>query len=271
MRSIPDKTARRVGIFAACPHRVAALISGLIVAAGATAATASSITYTLVYSGPTEVPAGSIVSIEVRATYDTPLVASAFSISAAGSADAMVISRSAAPLAANGLSYLSTTSQAPFESNLPHDLGDSELYEVLLDLDYDGDPGGAFDGVPPGADTLIETIEIQIGGSGSVDVSLSDVQAAHTTGLPNGAPFTSVEIAAGAEAVSINVQPSPLGDLNCDGSVNAADITPFVLALLDADAFASQYPGCDRQNADVDENGTINGRDIASLVQQLIP
>lgn len=56
------------------------------------------------------------------------------------------------------------------------------------------------------------------------------------------------------------------GDLNCDGLVNNFDIDPFVLALSDADAYAAQFPNCDRLNADANNDGLVNNFDIDPFV-----
>ncbi len=64
---------------------------------------------------------------------------------------------------------------------------------------------------------------------------------------------------------------SPLmGDLNCDGAVNALDIEPFILALLDPPAYAAAHPACDIALADVDCSGVADPSDIGPLVQLLL-
>jgi hypothetical protein len=57
-----------------------------------------------------------------------------------------------------------------------------------------------------------------------------------------------------------------LGDLNCDGLVNAFDIDPFVLALIDPDAYALAYPDCDYMLADINGDGAVNAFDIDPFV-----
>jgi hypothetical protein len=47
-----------------------------------------------------------------------------------------------------------------------------------------------------------------------------------------------------------------VGDLNCDGSVNFADINPFVLYLSSFPTWQAAYPSCPPQNGDVNEDGT---------------
>ena len=60
-----------------------------------------------------------------------------------------------------------------------------------------------------------------------------------------------------------------LGDLNCDGVLNAFDIDPFVLALTDPDGYAAAFPYCDRNLADVNGDGVINAFDIDPFVELL--
>ena len=57
-----------------------------------------------------------------------------------------------------------------------------------------------------------------------------------------------------------------LGDLNCDGILDAFDIDPFVLALTNPDAYNAAYPDCDRMLADCNEDGIIDAFDIDPFV-----
>jgi carboxypeptidase B len=57
-----------------------------------------------------------------------------------------------------------------------------------------------------------------------------------------------------------------VGDVNCDGFVNAFDIDPFVVALTDPAAYAAAYPGCDMNNADANGDGVVNAFDIDPFV-----
>ena len=57
-----------------------------------------------------------------------------------------------------------------------------------------------------------------------------------------------------------------LGDLNCDGVVDAFDIDPFVLALTDPAGYQSAYPTCNIDNADCNDDGDVNGFDIDPFV-----
>jgi len=64
--------------------------------------------------------------------------------------------------------------------------------------------------------------------------------------------------------------PYPLGDVNCDGEVNNADIAPFVLALSDRDAYELAYPDCNLDAVgDIDGDGVFNNADIPAFVDLL--
>ncbi len=60
-----------------------------------------------------------------------------------------------------------------------------------------------------------------------------------------------------------------LGDMNCDGIVNAYDIDPFLLALDDPDAYQSTYVNCNIALADVNGDGVINAYDIDPFIDQI--
>jgi hypothetical protein len=64
--------------------------------------------------------------------------------------------------------------------------------------------------------------------------------------------------------------PSGPADLNCDGGVNLLDIPPFVLSLLDPVGFADQYPACHLDNADLNNDFSIDGSDIFPFISQLL-
>ena len=60
-----------------------------------------------------------------------------------------------------------------------------------------------------------------------------------------------------------------MGDLNCDGAVNAFDIDPFVLALTDRAGYAAAYPDCDIMLADCNGDGVVDAFDIDPFVELL--
>jgi len=62
------------------------------------------------------------------------------------------------------------------------------------------------------------------------------------------------------------------GDMNCDGSINNADIPAFVLALTNPTGpggYTETYPSCEIMNGDVDGNGVFNNGDIQAFVALL--
>ena len=141
----------------------------------------TSISLSLAKQGSNTIPAGVDVTVEVRATFDTRLAAVSFTLAASGAVETCMAARSAA-----GLTYVSLTSQSPFDDNLPHDLTAASLTGVLFDGDFDDAPGGATDGLAPGVGVLVEEITIRARGVGSLNLSLSNVRAAHTTRPPGG-------------------------------------------------------------------------------------
>jgi hypothetical protein len=60
-----------------------------------------------------------------------------------------------------------------------------------------------------------------------------------------------------------------VGDLNCDGGLNAFDIDPFVLALTSPTAYAAAFPACDYMLADINGDGAVNAFDVDPFVALL--
>jgi hypothetical protein len=60
-----------------------------------------------------------------------------------------------------------------------------------------------------------------------------------------------------------------LGDLNCDGAIDAFDIQPFLVALFDPDGYGSEYPSCDRMLADINDDGFVTAFDIEPFLDLL--
>lgn len=56
--------------------------------------------------------------------------------------------------------------------------------------------------------------------------------------------------------------PPVLGDLNCDGRFNGADIDPFFQVLGDTARYILEFPHCDFMLADINGDGFVNGADI---------
>lgn len=59
------------------------------------------------------------------------------------------------------------------------------------------------------------------------------------------------------------------GDVNCDGSVNFADINPFIQALTDPVVYQQTHCGCWPENADINADGTVDFADINPFVELL--
>ncbi|MFQ5502905.1 MAG: hypothetical protein ACE5EQ_11510 [Phycisphaerae bacterium] len=85
--------------------------------------------------------------------------------------------------------------------------------------------------------------------------------------MPSPVAAAAVVLAPGSFSFTIA---DTVGDLNCDGAVNAQDIGPFALALIDASGYAAAHPGCDRNRADTNASGTIDGVDIAMFVNLVL-
>jgi len=69
------------------------------------------------------------------------------------------------------------------------------------------------------------------------------------------------------QTVEISITP---GDMNCDGVVDGNDVLPFVLALIDGESFSTSYPGCNRNNADLNMDQQIDGADIQRLLDVVV-
>ncbi len=66
------------------------------------------------------------------------------------------------------------------------------------------------------------------------------------------------------------VLPAPqTGDVNCDGTVDFADINPFVQALTDGEGYQETYSGCWPENADINGDGSVGFGDINPFVELL--
>ena len=60
-----------------------------------------------------------------------------------------------------------------------------------------------------------------------------------------------------------------IGDVNCDGLINYADINPFVKALGSLSLWQAQYPNCPWQNCDINGDSLVNYADINPFVAKL--
>ncbi len=62
-----------------------------------------------------------------------------------------------------------------------------------------------------------------------------------------------------------------VGDLNCDDSIDAFDIEPFIVAMLDLQAYSVHYPACDAALADVNRDSVVDAFDIQPFTWLLVP
>jgi hypothetical protein len=95
---------------------------------------------------------------------------------------------------------------------------------------------------------------------------------ADTTGggvLPTGMRFFAGGATGGNVDAWDNLTVVVPGDVNCDGSIDAFDIDPFVLALTDPVAYGLAYPLCDLAVADVNFDGAVDAFDIDPFVALL--
>ncbi len=71
----------------------------------------------------------------------------------------------------------------------------------------------------------------------------------------------------GARSCAANSLP---GDLNCDGTINARDINPFVVALSNSTDYTTLFPNCPQANADINGDGSVSFKDINPYVDLLL-
>ncbi len=62
-----------------------------------------------------------------------------------------------------------------------------------------------------------------------------------------------------------------VGDLNCDGAVDALDIEPFLIALFEPGEYGIRFPDCDINLADINGDGAIDALDIEGFLELLFP
>lgn len=60
------------------------------------------------------------------------------------------------------------------------------------------------------------------------------------------------------------------GDLDCDGSVDLADVEPFIIGLLDPLEYRLRYPDCDVDLADLNGDGSVDLVDMEPFVELLL-
>lgn len=181
----------------------------------------TNLSLSLVNPGSNTIKSGAKIAIEVQGTFNTRLSAASFLLAADGTVELKLLDRSAKPTEANGLTYVSHSSQNPFDDDLPLSLRSSPSREVLYDRDPGPAPGSASDGLPPGNGVLIERITLRPRGLGTVFLRLTEVAAAHTTTAPSGTLFDVAAIGSGV--IEFTVIGGGPGDATGDGFITLAD------------------------------------------------
>ena len=104
--------------------------------------------------------------------------------------------------------------------------------------------------------------QLSDGASWSFDGDLN--QAGEATWVSDFDPFTLVGAISYMRRLS-------LGDVNCDGAIDAFDIEPFLLVLFDPEGYRLAHPTCDALLADIDQNGRVDAFDIEPFIDLLFP
>ncbi|MFH1746518.1 MAG: choice-of-anchor J domain-containing protein, partial [Planctomycetota bacterium] len=76
-------------------------------------------------------------------------------------------------------------------------------------------------------------------------------------------------VEAGVDAIrarTLDCEGAYIGDMNCDGEVNAYDIDPFICAISPTCDYEGIYPTCDRTRADCNGDGNMNAYDIDQFI-----
>lgn len=145
-------------------------------------------------------------------------------------------------LLVNPITGALTASPFNFDVGLQGTLGD---VRTMGDLMFVTDNSTATDGI-------MGVYSFKVGPDGSL--TMNGPGAYTTTGI---AP----------RSLATWVPEPPLGDMNCDLSVDLDDVEPFVEALLDPVGFG----GCDVNLADVNQDTFIDGLDAGPFIDLLVP
>jgi hypothetical protein len=130
--------------------------------------------------------------------------------------------------------------------------------------------------VPQGIDTDLDgyprfvddpsTPDTGVGSPPIVDMGAYEYPGADCNA--NGVP-DAVDIASGTStdvnANSIPDECESVGDVNCDGVTDLADINPFVLFLSNFVGWQAEFPGCDPLNGDINGDGTYGQECLSDI------
>jgi hypothetical protein len=120
--------------------------------------------------------------------------------------------------------------------------------------------------LPPNPPSVSAHVLIQLTADGHAYAAITNVYLGDMS-LP---PFGTVHIQKLHLEGEVAVWPLWYADMDCDGVVNAFDIDPFVLALIDAAGYANLYPNCKVDLADCDHDGQVNAFDIDAFVACIV-
>ena len=131
--------------------------------------------------------------------------------------------------------------------------------------------------VPPGSrrmasdtiDGVMETVAFRCPDGSEVLIALNPATSSNYIDVVRRTEYFTYRLTGRSVATFIWKKYTP-GDLNCDGRIDGADVAPFVLAVLDAAQYASQYPSCDILAGDLDGDGIPSSQDIPLFAQLLL-
>jgi hypothetical protein len=143
--------------------------------------------------------------------------------------------------------------------------GINDIGQTWIDFENGSDPYGFL------RDGQWHVLEIPT--SDLAEVDLSDVSQLFEL-LGTDGPISEIEIddialINGGTALDNTDSPIP-GDMDCNGDVTISDVAPFAEALLDPAGFDLLHPACRSSQADMDESGNPDGRDVSQFVGVLI-
>jgi len=133
-----------------------------------------------------------------------------------------------------------------------------------IDLDGDGNPDDAYIGRGNSTLSAFEPNDTALTDAGVV-YFLASLRDGAGNDLNSDPSF-------GAPQAFLRYTPAAplLGDMNCDGAVDTADIDGFVLAIVDPAAYAAAFPDCDVTHADCNDDGAVDTADIDAFVQIVV-
>ncbi|MBN2562595.1 MAG: hypothetical protein JXQ75_16850 [Phycisphaerae bacterium] len=164
--------------------------------------------------------------------------------------------------------------EADIDANTPdtQPLGDTDRdgsARFVDDPTVDPDPGN---GTPPIVDMGAYEYQADCNGNeviDSLDIDTGTSEDCNDNGVPD-----ECDLADGSsEDLNENDIPDECeesGDLNCDWTVSIDDLQPFVLALIDPEAYALTYPDCDVNFADMNGDESIDGQDVQLFIDKLL-